>query len=635
MKTRAKILTMLFVALVIAPTVTGEVIFVDADAHGANDGSSWNDAFNYLQDALANAHSGDEIRVAQGTYRPDRGAGITPGDRTSTFWLIDGVNLKGGYAGFGEPDPDERNINKYETVLSGDLAENDVEVRIVQELWNEPSRAENSFHVVRVSLANPRTILDGFMITAGNANVDYPGYDGRRGGGMYNRGNPTIKNCTFKYNSALSCGGGMCNIDSEPVLINCTFEHNSSVSGGGTHNRQDNDLTLINCRFNGNWARDRGGGICHISDGITTLTNCVFSGNITQRYYGGGIYGSGLVINNCTFTENLVNPYSNPAYGGSGGGLYGSNKITNSIFWGNVAGSKYRYQQLSPDSDISYSCIQDWAVWGQGNNDVDPCFVLPGFWADVNDTNIIVEPNHPNAVWIDGDYHLKSEGWRWDSVRDRWHYDEATSRCIDAGNPGSPLEDEPPSVADDPNNLWGHNIRINMGAYGGTTEASMPPYDWSLLADLNNDGKVNSIDLSHWKENWIGSSDDLPGDFDRDRFVNMVDFSLFARDWLKRTSFWITEPPFVRITKPEDGSSFAWWEEVEIEAEAWDVDGEVVRVEFFSDTVKAGEDYDGSDGWCIIRVLSSGKFLTARATDNSGATSVSRPIKVYISMPFP
>ena len=42
-----------------------------------------------------------EIRVAQGTYRPDFGTG----DRLATFLLRDGVVINGGYAGFGETDP--------------------------------------------------------------------------------------------------------------------------------------------------------------------------------------------------------------------------------------------------------------------------------------------------------------------------------------------------------------------------------------------------------------------------------------------------------------------------------------------------------------------------------------------------
>jgi hypothetical protein len=65
----------------------GKVIYVDDDAVGANDGSSWAEAFACLQDALAVASRGDEIRVAQGVYTPDRGADVTAGDREAMFCL--------------------------------------------------------------------------------------------------------------------------------------------------------------------------------------------------------------------------------------------------------------------------------------------------------------------------------------------------------------------------------------------------------------------------------------------------------------------------------------------------------------------------------------------------------------------
>lgn len=94
-----------------APTVGGNVIYVDADASGANDGSSWANAYSYLQDALADSNSADkpvEIRVAQGIYKPDKGPNQTVGDGEATFRLINGVTLKGGYAGFSASDPNAR-----------------------------------------------------------------------------------------------------------------------------------------------------------------------------------------------------------------------------------------------------------------------------------------------------------------------------------------------------------------------------------------------------------------------------------------------------------------------------------------------------------------------------------------------
>ncbi len=82
---------LLSAALLASLTASGKVIYVDADAHGANDGTSWENAYFYLQDALMFAVSGDEIRVAQGVYKPDD---FVLSDRPSrgreeTFQLID------------------------------------------------------------------------------------------------------------------------------------------------------------------------------------------------------------------------------------------------------------------------------------------------------------------------------------------------------------------------------------------------------------------------------------------------------------------------------------------------------------------------------------------------------------------
>lgn len=63
---------------IVSTTFAGWIIRVDADATGNDDGSSWADAYQYLQGALTAAQSGDEIHVSQGIYKADQGAGITP-----------------------------------------------------------------------------------------------------------------------------------------------------------------------------------------------------------------------------------------------------------------------------------------------------------------------------------------------------------------------------------------------------------------------------------------------------------------------------------------------------------------------------------------------------------------------------
>ncbi len=96
--------------------VCWRIIYADIDANGVNNGTSWQDAYNYLQNALQDANTSPgykEIWVAAGTYRPDcntdepNGTGV----RTAAFRLINGVKIKGGFSGYGAPDPNVRNTN--------------------------------------------------------------------------------------------------------------------------------------------------------------------------------------------------------------------------------------------------------------------------------------------------------------------------------------------------------------------------------------------------------------------------------------------------------------------------------------------------------------------------------------------
>ncbi|MGA1868471.1 MAG: hypothetical protein ACMUJM_07970 [bacterium] len=388
-----------------------DVIYVDADAPGRNNGSSWADAFNHLQDALAVAPADCEIRVAEGIYKPDQDTDNPNGsaDREATFQLKSGVAIYGGYAGFDEPDPDDRDIDAYETILSGDLEGDDIEVANPSLLLEEDSRSENSYHVVTTSGTDATCILDGFTIKGGNANGPDSLYD--NGGGIYNGirsetdidCSPIVNNCTFIGNSALSMGGGIYNgtdasgnNNCSPIVTNCTFIRNLALRGGGMGNEGgiNNVPTVINCTFNDNWAC-YGGGMGNSGIGEAAVTNCMFIRNRateipdvetpTPVYYGGGISSTGSyeIVTNCTFSGNSA---------GEGGGIYNSGgqaEVTNCILWGNSDDSNsIESAQISVDSmaeiDITYSCIQGWTgnLGGEGNIGDDPLFV------DVNTDNL-------------------------------------------------------------------------------------------------------------------------------------------------------------------------------------------------------------------------------------------------------
>jgi len=352
-------ITLFLAALSLCAPTKGKIIYVDAGAVGANNGSGWADAYNYLQDALADANTAEkpvEILVAQGVYKPDKKAAISLGDRSATFQLINGVAIFGGYVGVGGPGSDVRDIELYETILSGDLDANDTDVNSPEDLLRDPDRADNSYQVVTGSGTDETAILDGFTITGGNANV----YTNRDGGGLLNEyGTPRISNCTFIKNSAQYFGGGIYNYYSSPIIVNCTFMQNSAQDkGGGIYNYQSSPV-LTDCTFIGNSSR-QGGGI-YSDDSNATLINCTFTQNSAEDK-GGAIYSfeNYPSLNNCTFIENSAE------YGGGGmcyhssdpnmtdckfiensarygGGMYntGSNPtLTNCMF---IANSGYNY----------------------------------------------------------------------------------------------------------------------------------------------------------------------------------------------------------------------------------------------------------------------------------------------------
>jgi len=400
---RATILvTSIILLSVLCPSSEAKIIYVDNNAAGLNDGSSWMSAYVYLQDALADASSTEEpveVRVAQGIYKPDEGTGVARGDREATFQLINGVTLKGGYGGSTETDPNTRDIELYKTILSGDLNDDDAEVVFPPNLLAEPTRAENSYHVVTGSGTDETAMLDGFTITGGNASRD-EWQANSSGGGMNNySGRPTVAYCIFTGNSAVRYGGGIYNyLDSNPKIANCVFIANSASDGGGVCDENSSPM-LSNCTFMGNRA-DWGAGAMSNLLSIATIVSC--------------------------------------------------------ILWDNTA------PQITGDTLVSYSDVQ--GGWpGAGNIDADPLLAEPGYWVDADDPNIAVEPNDPHVIWVDGDYHLKSQAGRWDPNSRSWVKDDVTSPCVDTGDPNSDWSGE----------TWPHGERINMGAYGGTREASM------------------------------------------------------------------------------------------------------------------------------------------------------------------
>jgi hypothetical protein len=657
-----------FAVLVSTNPAAGKVIYVDDSATGGNEGTSWVDAYNFLQDALADANLAlkpVEIRVAQGIYTPDQGADVIRGNSSEEFQLINDVKVLGGFAGIGAMDPNVRSIETYKTILSGDLGGDNANGS-----YGRSTEVKKSYYILRGNDTNETAVLDGVTITGGRTGIR--NWDG----------SPSITNCRF-----INAVDGIENINSTQRLSNCAFEGLSSKAV----NQSGGSLTLINCEFAGNtgyaiyfssigeltlcncsfvdndvkWSwmincSSHGSmrmfdcefrnnvvgsfaGIqanlseefvvenCIFSGNIgvlidnwskeTFIYNCVFAGNIGDAIHhskgsiaasnclfagirGRAIdsFGEYLIIKNCTFSGNFSDR------GGSALDIQAGSKVSNCIFskcifWDN---SQPVIKDLYEKVVVDYCNVE--GGWpGEGNIEVDPYFVSPGYW-DQNNTHEETDDD----FWVEGDYHLQSQAGRWDSVSEDWVIDDVTSPCIDAGDPNSPIGTEP----------FPNGGRVNMGAYGASDKASKSYFD----------GPVSDVIIA--------------GDINGDGIVDDDDLVILNSHWMMRWQDFVNQSPTVRLIEPQEGDRIAWPGPTTFRAEASDADGQVDKVHFYvqykflnGNTNTYGfESRYGSDGWeqefTWPEDFEFGEYTAwAEATDNEGVVGTSPVIKVILYSP--
>lgn len=345
-------------ALLAGPTFAQTTWYVDDDASGANDGTSWQDAFTELQDALAAADPLEEIWVATGTYRPS-----ATGDRQASFVPEQQTMLFGGFDGT-ETAFEERAGLFDQTVLSGDLAGDDGP--------GFTNRADNSEHVFLMAVSIG-TRIDGFTIRGGHATAI--------GGGAW-------------YAEVLSCSRAK----------NCTFIDNEGPAGGAVWGSGYALDSFEDCRFLGNRANE--GGAVRSVGGLTSLSfaRCLFQGNVATTIGGGAISAGWIEVVSCVIIGNsadgtshgggaflgggwlqLSTVYANHSFGGAAvGGVAGCVQVLESILWGNAddqgTGPWSQYRNFfSGWGGIETSCVQGWipALGGTQILSSDPEFIDP------------------------------------------------------------------------------------------------------------------------------------------------------------------------------------------------------------------------------------------------------------------
>ena len=454
--------TVVAVLLMLCTTAVGKTIYVGDDGQAD---------FVSIQAGIDAANGGDAVLVARGEYI-----------------ITEPISFRGkGITVRSEAGPDETTIR-----------------------MGTPVDPQRGSVVVFENSETANTVLDGFRITEGKGSY----LDDWRGGGiLFNAASGTVRNCTIVKNTTKWGGGIYCFQPCSPSLIDCTISENTAElgfgggilsnagaslgvtnciirdnsatgsaygtgGGGGVCCWGESSMTMTHCTIVGNSAGNTGGGIASGQDASVTLIHCVILGNTGQQWCGGvaGWGGASVIVSNCTLAGNS---------GGTSGGALGcynmsSATVTNSILWGNTAGrgSEIYLDQAPADISVSYSNVAagragvgvDGGIlnWGEGNIEVDPCFADPD----------------------GGDYHLKSQAGRWDPISQTWVRDKVTSPCIDRGDSDSDWSAE----------LWPHGEYVNMGAYGGTRQASMSLSDAGHICDPVNMANDVPIDTDlHWK----------------------------------------------------------------------------------------------------------------------------------------
>ncbi len=388
--------------------------------------------FDTIQEAIDMAFSGDTVVVMRGTYT---GRGNRDLDFAGKAITVHGE------------DPDNPNL-------------------VIIDAEGTAENPHRGFVFRRYETAN--SVLSGLTITGGYHEL---------GGGMYcgDYAQPTVNNCTFRENFGSLGGGLYC--ESSPTLTNCTFIENSADGGGAIYNNGEEPECkpiISNCVFYDNTATHNGGAMYNLGRYCEPMVaKCEFIGNSVSGGGGGAIRnnisGSPTLIN-CLIAENSVATFGGAIRNSNGGSTKLTNCtlsrnsaesgkalacnpddsatqspgvfiITNCIFWN---GGEEIFIYDNSIVNVTYSNVQNGSgrgPWpGEGNIDIDPHFADPD----------------------NRDYHLTSKTGRWNPMNQSWVQDNVTSPCIDAGDTSTWINLEPP-----PNGGV-----VNIGAYGGTEEAS-------------------------------------------------------------------------------------------------------------------------------------------------------------------
>ncbi|MHC4628696.1 MAG: right-handed parallel beta-helix repeat-containing protein [Planctomycetota bacterium] len=392
---------------------------------------------NYLHEAaLADSPPSGTVYDPEGDGTALASLGIhehwnNPADRQYSRNLGTGDGIELVMASFATEDGPIENVTtgqKYEQLryAIGEARQGDT---IVLSEGTYPGGVDFAGKNVTLSSADPNdpNVVAATVISGGARAVSFTG------------GEDTA--CVLAGLTITGAEAGLYCLGSSPTITKCRITGNTT----GIELREGSNPTITLCEILSSsgsgieaWIK-QAGRIVLLNHPV--ISNCVVADNAAH-----GISGGVPTITNCTIAAN-----------GAFGISSNAPTVVSTIVYYNHADAGLA-QIDSASAIVSYSDVQ--GGWpGEGNIDADPLFVWLGHWSGA----VGGPEDSSDGFWVSGDYHLRSQAGRWDRffIQD-WVQDWTTSPCVDAGDPDSDYSLEPA-----PN-----GGRINMGAYGGTPQAS-------------------------------------------------------------------------------------------------------------------------------------------------------------------
>jgi hypothetical protein len=522
---------LVFTLICLSPFLASQARIITVDSNGSAD-------FDNIQNAIDSSGSGDTIVVKPGTYnqriffnkKPVTVTSENPDDTGVVESTI--ISNNSSYSVNFDSGEDRNSVITGFTITGRGVhcygASPTISKNIIKDCLSHGIHGENkAAPVVSGNMISSNT---GYGIYYCDGPIEDNTVTQNMGGIAYCNGPITGNRIINNYNNNLNNSGSALLYCKGPITHNLLAENYAVARGGACYECSGN---ISGNRIIGNTSGIAGGALSNCTGRIS---NNIIAGNRSTN--GGGLFYCYRIYNN-TIIDNIAEENGGamsqcPGYirnniiafnsASSVGGIYGASESSYNAFWSNENGN-----------------FGGGVLMGTGDIIAEPLFASNGYWDDNN------TPDESDDFWVDGDFHVLSQAGRWDDDQKSWVNDSVTSPCIDAG--GEP---------DDPNSnwtgeLWPHGKRINIGAYGGTDQASMSLSDVGNIADLNpdvNDANdwVDYSDMLMLTDKWLSTEVPLAEDLNRDGIVNLADYVILVDNW----------QPKIRPPMPPEPDPMTW-----------------------------------------------------------------------------